>query len=158
MSSVSPLGIFHAKRGRHGARLLAGDELVHSLEHDLALAFVGALLVRFVAPEIVAVDVAVGEPQAAVVRMIVGFAGNIGDHGEAARHDFAIGGAQRMQVGFGGLRTDVEIGERLAVDLHGDLFLALLRDLDLRAQWQCQCEEQKNLRHALTPALTMERI
>ena len=126
MSSVSPLGIFHAKVARHGARLLAGGELFHPLEDDAAFAFVGALLVVFVAPEIVAVDVAVSEPEAAMVGVVVDLTGDIGDHGEAARDYDAIGSAQRMQVGFGGFGADVEIRERLAVDLDGDLLLALL--------------------------------
>jgi hypothetical protein len=99
-----------------------------------------------------------GEPQAAVVRMIVDFAGDIGDHRETARDDFAIRGAQGMQIGFGGLGTDIEIGERFAVNLYRDLLLALLRDLDLRPQGQGQGDDQYNLLHTFTLALTMERI
>ena len=72
------------------------------------------------------------EPEPLLMRFIAQFAGNIGDHGEAARDHRAGGRAQRMQIGLAVFGAYIKIRERLAVDLHRDFFIPILDDLDLR--------------------------
>ena len=89
-----------------------------------------------VVPEIELVDVIVGEPEAALVLVIHGwgavalgllFGGFLGYvfHGPGAGDVGSGGGAQGPEVGLGDLGVEgfaghVEIGERLAIDLHRD--------------------------------------
>ena len=65
-------------------------------------------LVALVRPEIEAVDGAVGEPHAAVVRVVVGLAGDVVAHGVVAADDGSVGGAEGVEVRLGGFGAEVE--------------------------------------------------
>src|SRR5262245_29364263 len=84
-----------------------------------------------------------------MVSVVVRFARDVGDHRVAAGHHGSTGGSQRMQVGFerAVLVADVEVGEWLAVDLDGHGLVSVLRDLHLRAQWQCERYQAQNAGH-----------
>src|SRR5262249_15908483 len=151
------LGFPEERRG-DPTGLLPAREFADALQHDLAFPLPRPLLNGFVAPEVVAVDIAVREPEAAMMRVIVGLARDPRDHRELARDDLAVGRAQRMQVGLLRLGSYVEIGERLAIDLDGDLGIALLRDLDLRSERQRYHRQPNCAPHAATPAPTIDRI
>src|ERR1022692_2879640 len=135
--------------GGDGALSLAALELAVLREIDAAqvLAVQVGEVAPLVVPEVELIDVVVGEPEAALVRVIHGrgtvalrllFGGFLGDvlHGPGASDVGSGGGAQGPQVRFGhlgaeGLAGHVEIGERLAVDLDED-FAGGGGDLHLR--------------------------
>ena len=126
-------GVAPLEGGVDGPRLLAARQVVDFRQHDAPE--LGAA--RLVAPEVEPVHVAMGEPQAAMMRMVARFAGYI-FHRVAARHDLAAGRTQRVQIGLVGFRSDEELGERLALDLDRDVLDAVLRDAHLGGQGRGQ--------------------
>src|ERR1039457_1467997 len=146
--------------GGDGALRLAAFHVAGLLEIDAAqvLAVEVGEIGPLVVPEVELIDMVVGEPEAALVRVIHGggtvalrfllggFLGNV-LHGPGAGDVGSGGGAQRPQVRFGhlgveGLAGHVEIGARLAVDLDGD-FAGGGRDLHLGGNRQGEQEVGK---------------
>ena len=87
---------FHEKTASMVPGFGAAFHRHHLFQHHLAL--LGAVLGRLVRPEVEAVHVAMGEPQAAMMGMIVSLSGYARVDGIAARHDRAGGGAQGPEV------------------------------------------------------------
>ena len=82
-------------------------------------------------PEVEAIDVAVGEPQGAVVG-VIGCLVRSRVHGEAARHRHTAGPQHGVDVGALGA-GEVDLGHELALQLHGDgVLVELQRSTDLR--------------------------
>ena len=134
--------LFHAgpfEGGGDGALGLAALHFGVVLEIDAAQVL--AVQVReigpLVVPEVELVDAVVGEPEAALVLVVhrrravalrLLLAGLLLDvfHGPGAGDVGSAGGAEGPEIGLGdlgieGLTGHVEIGERFAIDLHGDL-------------------------------------
>ena len=88
----------------------AGDRVLDTFAENAAL--LGAI---GLGPEIEAVDVAVREPESAVMRVILHLAGHVGLHGIISGQLRAVGSDDRVEVGL--LRTLENIfGEQLAAD------------------------------------------
>ncbi len=86
-------------------------------QHDQAL--LALALLGFVGPEVDAVDVAVGDPEAALVR-VVAAAGLRRFHRIEPGQALAGGAEQRVQVGLGRGWAEVKSGEGPANDFDGD--------------------------------------
>src|SRR5579872_4454972 len=99
--------------GVNRARFFTAGDLADSLEHNLCV--LAAVLRGLVAPEIEPVDIAVAEPQAAMMRMVVSLAWHT-LHWITARYYLARCRAQGVQIGLGGVRPTKQCGERLAVN------------------------------------------
>lgn len=112
-------GIDPVLEGGEGAGFLAALEVADLDNFDFATAFADAFLGLFVGPEIIAVDVAVGEPETTVVGVVAFFAFDE-VHGEATGDLEAGGGAQGVEEGLGEGGGDHVIGEMLAVDFDAD--------------------------------------
>ena len=119
----------HAALPQTGARALLGDGR-------------GRPLSRLGLPEIDAVDVAVREKQAAMVRVILSLAGEL-LHRKVPRDHRARGGAQRPYIRFVAAGGEVKGGVRLAIDLDQDPVGRGLCDFDLGAEWQRQNERRE---------------
>ena len=128
MSSVLPSWSFQSNVAAMEPLIFAALDRAEFVEDDFAAVglIVGPLVERRDVPEIEVVDFGVREPEAALVRVIgPGDARLLLDllHGPLAGDVGAGGGAQGPQVRLAHLRAgDVEVGERLAVDLDRDLF------------------------------------
>src|SRR5690242_1491518 len=108
-----PMWVHPVEAGVNHAGLFAAGDLSDAFEHDLGI--LAAVLRRLVAPEIEPVDVAVTEPEAAMVGMVVSLAGHV-LHWIAARYYLARCRAQGVKIGLGGVGSAKQSSERLAVN------------------------------------------
>ncbi len=127
--------------GLKRALLLAALDRAGLIENNLAL--LRSLLARFVGPEIETVHVAVREPQAAVMRVVLTLAFHIG-HRIRASDDLAGRRAQRVQIRLGCVRSVEEGRERRTVD--SDVHpVGLLLDLHLPKTRQHSHERDRQI-------------
>src|SRR6202023_1066285 len=116
------------KAGFDRSGLLAVGEAAQPIEDDEAA--VGCRIARLVVPEVEPVDVAVAEPEPALVLLVAQLAFD-GFHRIAARHNRPGSRADRMEIRFRGFRaSDVKRGERLSLDIHRDA-ISIARNLHL---------------------------
>src|SRR6266545_3685293 len=90
-----------------------------------------------VLPQLGAVDVVIGEPEAGVMEVVAALACDL-LHGKVARHHLARSGAQRGEIRFAGFGAVVKRGEGLAID--GDVD-PVAREADLGGE---TCRQQKD--------------
>src|SRR5271157_8728 len=83
---------------------------------------------RSLPPEVVAIDVTVGEVHGALVGLVLVLARNVRHHGEAPRDDGPLGAAQGREIGFGHVRIKIVDSERAPADEH---FYAICPSIEL---------------------------